>query len=144
MGGGGGGSFDLSVLRVPQVKVPAGPPACERKRPAKDRIPLPGRVNGEFLGPCIPLVWLGPACKWGGKVLNTALAIWFLAGLRGRRNDLKLTAGIANRFHVSPAGKCRALKKLEGEGLVRVERQPRKTPRVTILFPDAGDAGHAA
>jgi DNA-binding MarR family transcriptional regulator len=101
-------------------------------------------VKGEFLGPRIPLSWLGPACKLGSKAVQTALAIWFLAGLRKRMNDLKLSGAIVERFHVSPSDKSKALKKLEGAGLIRVQRQPRKNPRVTILEVDEGGDTDAA
>jgi hypothetical protein len=69
--------------------------------------------------------------------LAVALAIWFLAGLRNRQNDLKLTTAALKRFGVTDRStKSRALDALEGAGLVHVERQPGKNPIVTILPTD--------
>jgi hypothetical protein len=69
------------------------------------------------------------------------LAIWFLAGLRNRLGRLNLTTAILARFHVDRYAKSRALKALEGAGLIRVERRGKKNPLVTIL--EVGPAADA-
>jgi hypothetical protein len=75
--------------------------------------------------------------------LLVGLAVWFLAGLRGRQDDLKLTTRILERFGVKGrSAKYKALKALEGAGLIRVLRRHGKNPLLTIL--DVGDAKAAA
>jgi DNA-binding transcriptional ArsR family regulator len=55
---------------------------------------------------------------------------------------VRLTTAILKRFSVNRKAKYRALKGLEDAGLVRVRREPRRNPVVTILLPDTGlDAG---
>jgi hypothetical protein len=117
----------LARLRVPQVEV-LPHEALARRRSS-------GHVVGKFLRGPIPLAWLGRACRLrGGKVVATALAIWFLAGLRRREWDLKLTSDTLTHFGVTDrAAKYRALKALEEAGLIQVERRPNKNPLVTIL-----------
>jgi DNA-binding transcriptional ArsR family regulator len=94
-------------------------------------------VDGEFvLGP-LPLSWWTSMSKLrsGRAVPLTALAIWFLAGLRGRFRGLKLTSEVCERFGVDPSDKSRALKALEAAGLIEVVRNERKNPVVTVLNP---------
>jgi DNA-binding transcriptional ArsR family regulator len=75
--------------------------------------------------------------------LATALAIWFLSGLRhGGTDGLRLTAATLKPFQVDRSAKSRALKALEGAGLIRVQRRDRKNPVVTIL--DVGPDGDVA
>jgi DNA-binding MarR family transcriptional regulator len=89
-----------------------------------------------YMGPRIPLDWLGRACGLTAKDLATALAVWFLSGLReGRTSDLELTQKTLGHFHVNRSAKSRALTALEGAGLVRVRRDGRKDPHVTIVVP---------
>jgi hypothetical protein len=67
-------------------------------------------------------------------VLRVGLAIWFLSGLRNRKNDLLLTSAILARFRVTDRStKKRALEVLEKAGLIHVVRQQGKNPLVTIL-----------
>jgi len=81
------------------------------------------------------LDWLGRASKLeGGKApLATALAIWYLAGLRGTKENLVLTGATVAQLGVSPSAKSRALVVLEKAGLISVKRVGRKNPLVTIL-----------
>jgi hypothetical protein len=91
-----------------------------------------GWPGSSFVDPS-PLRWLGRACGLPGKALATALAVWFVAGLRNRREGLPLTAAVMNRFRVSRYAKSRALRALEAAGLIRVERRSRRNPLVTIV-----------
>lgn len=86
------------------------------------------------MGP-LPLSWFSRASMIheGKGILATALAIWFEAGRRRRRDRLKLTGAMVNRLGITPSSKCRALADLEAAGLIRVERHGRKNPLVTIL-----------
>src|SRR5690242_6171352 len=62
---------------------------------------LNGQIaDGLYLGAKIPLKWLGLACSFSGKTLATALAIWFVVGLRkGDTKGLYLTADTLKLFH---------------------------------------------
>jgi hypothetical protein len=134
------GESSLSNLRVAQVEIDEQAPVIE---------PLPSMkvsetslwVVGKFLRGPIPLSWLGQACRLTGeKALATALAIWFLVGLRQRKHDLSLSTACLELFGVlNRSAKYRAITALEKAGLIRVERKRGKNPLVTIL--DAQPAG---
>jgi hypothetical protein len=124
-------SVDVEVegLFVPQVQV-----KVRSHRPVRRS----GRVDGSFLRGPIPLAWLNRVYGLAGqKTLQTALAIWFLAGLRRRNDRLRLTSDVMAKFGVTDrSAKYRALEKLERAGIIHVHREPRKNPVVAIL--DAG------
>jgi hypothetical protein len=94
-----------------------------------------GWIDGEFLRGPIPLLWLGQVCRLPGqRVLAVALAIWFRAGVEKRKHDLKVTTALLKRFAVTDrSAKTRALAALERAGLGKVDWQPRRNPRVTII-----------
>jgi DNA-binding transcriptional ArsR family regulator len=95
--------------------------------------PKAKKITGEFLKGPIPLPWLTAVTKLSGKApLAVAVAIWFEAGRR-KSNEVKLTTAILRRFNVNRKAKYSALKSLEKAGLVRVRREPRRNPVVTIL-----------
>jgi hypothetical protein len=122
---------DLDRLRrpaqpppVPAELQPAAPPTPKAK--AK-------KIACEFLKGPIPLPWLAAASMLSGKAPPTVgLAVWFEAGRRKSR-EVKLTTAILKRFGVNRKAKYRALKSLEKSRLVRVRREPRRNPVVTIL-----------
>jgi len=91
----------LASLRVPQVEVP-GRPRIAKKRESKRQLRW---VDGEFLLGPLPMDWLSRASALPGKAIETGLAIWFLCGLRGRYDDLKLTTDVLARFHVNRSAK---------------------------------------
>jgi hypothetical protein len=91
------------------------------------------RLSGQFIKGPIPLPWLGKVLKLRGKgPLAVALAIRFESG---RKNSLKvrLTNPLAAKFGVDRKVKYAALTALEGAGLIKVDRAPKKTPTVTII-----------
>lgn len=95
--------------------------------------PKAKRIAGEFLKGPIPLPWLTAVTRLSGKApLAVALAVCFEAGRR-KSNEVKLTTAILRRFSVNRKAKYSALKSLEKAGLVRVRREPRRNPVVTIL-----------
>ena len=94
---------------------------------------VPKKISGEFLKGPIPLLWLTAASNQSGKApLAVGLAIWFESGRR-KSNEVKLTSAILQRFAIKRKSKYTALKSLEDAGLIRVRREPRKNPVVTIL-----------
>jgi hypothetical protein len=123
---------ELDSVRVPQV----GPDRPEVSQPRKGRVVRPVErdwIDGQFLKGPIPLEWLSRACELPGKALATALAVWFVSGLRGSREQLKLSTVQLQKFGVDRSAKSRALTVLEQAGLISVVRQSRKNPLVTIL-----------
>lgn len=136
---------DLDRLRLPSTpRVPPVPPAA-----VSPPVPKPKKkITGEFLKGPIPLPWLTLASKLAGKApLAVALAVWFEAGRR-KSKEVRLTTAILKRFNVNRKAKYRALESLEKAGLVRVRREPRRNPVVTILDhqgePGAGGGGQTA
>ena len=123
---------DLDRLRLPTGQIEVRPDATKKgaKTPKKSR-----RIEGEFLKGPIPLNWLSVASKLSGKAsLAVGLAIWFEAG-RKCNNEVRLTTAILKRFGVNRKAKYRGLESLEDAGLIRVRRELRKNPVVTILEP---------
>ena len=93
------------------------------------------RRDNEFIFR-IPMGWLQRASKASGRIpIFVGLAIWFQAGLRSRRSDLKITRTTLQRFGVSPKGLQRGLKRLESMGLITCDRGPGRSARVSILEP---------
>ncbi|WP_145279440.1 hypothetical protein [Tautonia plasticadhaerens] len=91
-------------------------------------------MPGQFLKGPIPLDWLSAAARLPGKApLAVALAIRFESGRRGDAESVKVTNPLVARLGVSRKSKYAALSALEGAGLIRVSRQPKKSAVVTIL-----------
>lgn len=126
---------DLDRLRFnPAAFTPAGLARLADVKTTPKPKAATKRIAGEFLKGPIPLAWLTAVTKLSGKApLAVALAICFEAGRRKRLNELKLTTAILERFSVNRKAKYTALKSLEGAGLVRVRRELRRNPVVTIL-----------
>jgi hypothetical protein len=120
--------FGLSDLLVPQVEVQGSPDGSRQAEGRSD-----DWIKGKFVKGPIPMDWLGRVCQLPGKTLATAMAIWFVAGLRRRKDGLKLTTETLGLFAVNRSAKSRALKALVKAGLIRVHGEPRKNPEVTIL-----------
>lgn len=80
----------------------------------------------------IPLDWLGSAGRLPGRTLHVAVALWHLSTLR-KSQAVKMQAKILQVLGISREVYARALKKMEAEGLVMVERKAGQTPLVTII-----------
>jgi hypothetical protein len=122
---------DLDRLRFTPAPVPQSVVRAVDVKPSPK--PKAKKITGEFLKGPIPLAWLTAVTKLSGKApLAVALAVWFEAGRR-KSNEVKLTTAILRRFSVNRKAKYTALRSLEKAGLVRVRREPRRNPVVTIL-----------
>ncbi len=122
---------DLDRLRLAPALTPMGNHTPAVVKAAVK--PKAMRIAGEFLKGPIPLPWLTAVTRLSGKApLAVGLAIWFESGRR-KSNEVKLTTAILRRFSVNRKAKYSALKSLEKAGLVRVRREPRRNPVVTIL-----------
>jgi hypothetical protein len=119
----------LSSVRIPQVGV-----NMSEQEHTQSKRPPPGWVDGEFVRGPIPLSWLSAVCALRAKSsVTVALAIWFLSGLKQRKDQLKLTNAILRRFHVDRYAKWRGLAALEEAGLIRIRRCGNKNQIVTII-----------
>ena len=85
-----------------------------------------------FLKGPIPMAWLNEAAKLPGKAINLGIAIWWLAGM-AQTKTFKLTGKALDQLGVSRDAAADALKRLEGRGLIRVQRAPGQRPTVEIL-----------
>lgn len=132
---------DLDRLRLPAQP----PPPFAAKPTGSPPRPKAKKITGEFVKGPIPLPWLATASMLPGKAaLVVALAVLFESGRR-KSPEVKLTTDILRRFGVNRKAKYSGLKALENAALVRVHREPRRNPVVTILElhgePDGGSAG---
>ena len=89
-------------------------------------------LSDPFLKGPIPMAWLNEAAKLPGKAINLGLAIWWLAGM-AQTKTFKLTGKALAQLGVSRDAAADALKRLEGRGLIRVQRAPGQRPTVEIL-----------
>ena len=90
-------------------------------------------VRAPFLRGPIPMPWLAAAANEGGACLAVGIALWFLAGLTSRRNDLRLSSERLRELGVSRYAKTRALQRLESAGLIYVVRRRGRSPCVTLI-----------
>src|SRR5262249_49194854 len=96
-------------------------------------------LDVKFLKGPVPTAWLAQAHALPGKALAVGLCAWFLAGLKLRKEGLRLTTKALERFGVTDrAAKGRAVAALGGAGLLRGSRATGRTPAVGILGGDAG------
>jgi hypothetical protein len=72
------------------------------------------------------------AGKLPGKATTVGIALWYLAGCKGRKTELRLTNNLMARFGVNRKMKYRALDALEGAGLIAVTHLPNKNFLVSI------------
>ena len=89
-------------------------------------------LNAPFLKGPIPMAWLNEAAKLPGKALNLGIAIWWLAGM-SKTTAFKLTGKALDQLDISRDAASSALKRLEAQGLIRVQRLPGQRPTVEIL-----------
>jgi hypothetical protein len=80
----------------------------------------------------IPLAWVQEAARLPGKALHVGILLWFLAGV-SKSCTVQLTRASMRRFGLPPETGRRGLIILEQAKLVAVERQGKKSPRVTLL-----------
>lgn len=92
------------------------------------------KQRGEYVNGPIPLAWLCVACGLSVNALRVAMALQFRKGIdKGAPSVLSRT--LLERFHVKRKAGYRALNELEDAGLVEVDRQQGRAPRVVIKEP---------
>ena len=91
--------------------------------------------NYPFLKGPIPIHWLVSARKVSPTALTVGLVLWHLSGLE-KSKTFKVTNRILQMWGLNRFVKYRGLKKLENAGLIKVKRQNKTSPVVTILKGD--------
>jgi hypothetical protein len=91
-----------------------------------------GSANSFLKGP-VPWPWIVTAATLPGKALLVGLCLWRLAGAMKTFTVVLGNADLAS-LHVDRASKSRALSELERVGLVKIQRQLGRFPRVTLII----------
>jgi hypothetical protein len=116
--------WDLSCFRLDQVPsshFQSGTHQGRRASPIKDK----------FIKGPIDVTWLCRASRLGVKALLVGLALWHIKGLR--KADAFIVSNLMLReWGIQPDAKQRALRKLEGAGLIRIERRGKRSPQVVL------------
>jgi len=85
-----------------------------------------------FLKGPISIAWLHQSAVLGGKTLNVALAIRWLAGMNGNK-PIKLTNTALENFHVSRDSATDALRRMEAIGLVKLYKKHSQRHLIEVL-----------
>ncbi len=88
--------------------------------------------SGFFLHPQVQLAWVERAAQLGTQALVVGILLQFRF-LLSQKESVTLPKNFLAKFGVSRGVKQRALKKLEGAGLVRVSRVTGHSSRITLL-----------
>ncbi len=116
---------------------------CAKTQPSQSlgcspsRSHAPKRSKEWFLKGPIPLSWVTRAMQLPGKAWHVGTVLWLWAGITSS-NTVVLTRTRLRQCGVHPETARQRLLDLEQAGLVRVERQGKRSPTVTILVE--GDA----
>jgi hypothetical protein len=116
--------FDPDSLRLPPEKMPE----IQVQRQARPPRHRPGEW---FLKGPIPWPWLDRAARLPGSALAVSLALWREVGRR-KRCTVRLCLGHIG-LGVSEQAARRALRALEGAGLLSVRREPGHGLEITLL-----------
>ena len=91
-------------------------------------------IRGKFIAGPVDVTWVCRASHLGVKALLVGLALWHLRGLR-RADTFIVSNLMLHDWGIQPDAKSRALCKLEGAGLITVERRGKRSPQVTLVVP---------
>jgi hypothetical protein len=90
-------------------------------------------MQGRFIAGPVDVAWLSRARKLGVTALWVGLGLWHLRGLK-RSNTFIVSNIMMESWGVSADAKSRALRGLEKENLVTIERRGKRNPRVTLVL----------
>ena len=90
------------------------------------------KSNCPFLKGPIPIHWLASAKKASPTALSVGLYLWHLSGLT-KKKTFKATNRTLPMWRLDRYAKYRGLLELEKSGLIKVKRQNKMSPEVTIL-----------
>lgn len=116
--------LDVSELQWPTK-------AATSKEAKPSRIPR-HRTGEKFLKGPIPLDWLSQAMKLPGKALHIADILWIYSGIK-RSAEIPLSLSRLKEFGITRTYAARALKSLEGAGLITVDRKQGRKAVVKLL-----------
>ena len=118
-------NWDPSRLRLNQVWVARSQGAARRGRRTSP-------IDGKFIAGPVNVSWVIKASRLGVKALLVGMALWHLRGLR--KADTFIVSNLILRdWGILPDAKRRALRKLEEAGLIRVARNQKRSPEVTLV-----------
>ena len=90
------------------------------------------RITKKFLKGPILLDWLKGAARLPGRTLQVGVILHYLSGVM-RSTEVKFSYLLAEEFGVKRHAAYRALKALENEGLIKVQRGVGKCPIVQLI-----------
>src|SRR5579864_7117175 len=90
------------------------------------------KAGDKFLMGPVPWNWITAAARLRGKALHVAVALWFLAGLKGS-GRVALSLSSLAEMGIDRFAASRGLAALEKNGLVSVIRHSGRKPIVTLL-----------
>jgi hypothetical protein len=119
--------FDIEKWKLPDTFAPTA------AKPSGYTAPL--RRRGEQFVK-VPLVWMDRLDgARNSATLKVALHLLFLR-FKDHRQTIRLANGALAMKGITPGQKWRALTELHALGLIKVENRPRKSPEITLLYPD--------
>ena len=95
---------------------------------AADKLWVP---EGRFLKGPVPWLWIVVAAALPGSALLVGLCLWRLAGAM-KCKTISLGNADLRPLGIDRASKSRALRNLEGAGLIQVARERGRFPKVTL------------
>jgi len=113
--------FDVEKLRLGLL---SGPKVLN--------LPSINHKRGFFVKGPINGYWIQRCCLLGKRCLKVGLALWYAAGISGKK-EVTLTTAICRRFFISRHTRYRALRILKQAGLVKLKQQKGCAPRVTLI-----------
>ncbi|MEI6470901.1 MAG: hypothetical protein WCO72_15705 [Betaproteobacteria bacterium] len=96
---------------------------------------VPSPKKKLFLKGPVPIDWLSRAAELPGKTLNVALAIWWLKGMT-QSESFKLTRKSLSLLCIKRDAASISLKRLEGAGLIKIQRRLGQRPTIFINLLD--------
>ena len=107
--------------------------------PAKPKRAPRHKAGERFLKGPIPMAWIGAAARLPGKALHVGVAIWHIAGLTGQA-VVRMERSALESLGIGREAWLRGLERLEGAGLIDVERKPGRRTIVTIRGSTNGES----
>ena len=123
----------MDLPDLDHFRMQSGDDLVSKSGPNRRRLPRHRKGEWFLKGP-IPGLWLSAVAKLPGKALHVALAVWCESQIR-KSTTVTLSHTVASRFGVGRNTAARALSALESAGLIIVDRQSGRCPRVTITAP---------
>jgi hypothetical protein len=82
----------------------------------------------------ISLTWFKALSQCGGACVQTGIVLRYWLFLN-KSDKISVSSRRFEEFGISKFQKLRALRKLEEQGLIKVERRPGANPEVTVVDP---------